>query len=101
MEINGTYNGDDMILKFIEYLRDRMKLVIRISYIVLGLLMVHYAVFVDKSSAHISMERLFFFWSAFGFIACVLIIFVSKWIGHVKWFGSDFRIMSPEDYYDD
>jgi len=90
-----------MIVKFIEYLRARMKLVIRLSYLVLGLLMVHYGIFVDKSSAHTKMELLFFFWAAFGFIACVLIIFLSKWYGHVKWFGTDFRVMSPEDYYDD
>jgi hypothetical protein len=37
----------------------------------------------------------------FGFIACVLIIILSKWYGHIKWFGSNFRIMSPEDFYDD
>jgi hypothetical protein len=90
-----------MIVKFIEYLRARMKLVIRLSYLVLGLLMIHYGVFVDKSSAHTGMEHLFFFWAAFGFIACVLIIFLSKWYGHAKWFGTDFRVMSPEDYYDD
>jgi hypothetical protein len=101
MHINETHDGDTMIVKFIEYLRARMKLVIRLSYLVLGLLMVHYGIFVDKSSAHTKMELLFFFWAAFGFIACVLIIFLSKWYGHVKWFGTDFRVMSPEDYYDD
>jgi hypothetical protein len=101
MHINERHDGDTMIVKFIEYLRARMKLVIRLSYLVLGLLMVHYGIFVDKSSAHTKMELLFFFWAAFGFIACVLIIFVSKWYGHVKWFGTDFRVMSPEDYYDD
>ena len=51
-EITETDDGDDMIVKFIEYLRARMKTVIRLSYLVLGLLIVHYAVFVDKSSAH-------------------------------------------------
>jgi len=90
-----------MIVKIIEYLRARMKTVIRLSYLVLGLLMIHYGVFVDKSSAHTKMEHLFFFWAAFGFIACVLIIILSKRYGHAKWFGSDFRVMSPEDYYDD
>jgi hypothetical protein len=71
-----------------------MKTVIRLSYVVLALLIFHYAVFVDKSSAHTKMEHLFFFWAAFGFIACVLIIFVSKWYGHLG-------IMTREDYYDD
>ena len=83
-----------MIVKLIEYLRARMKTVIRLSYVVLALLVFHYAVFVDKSSAHTKMEHLFFFWAAFGFIACVLIIFVSKWYGHLG-------IMTREDYYDD
>ena len=83
-----------MIVKLIEYLRARMKTVIRLSYVVLALLIFHYAVFVDKSSAHTKMEHLFFFWAAFGFIACVLIIFVSKWYGHLG-------IMTREDYYDD
>ena len=83
-----------MILKLIEYLRARMKTVIRLSYVVLALLIFHYAVFVDKSSAHTKMEHLFFFWAAFGFIACVLIIFVSKWYGHLG-------IMTREDYYDE
>ena len=83
-----------MIVKLIEYLRARMKTVIRLSYVVLALLVFHYAVFVDKSSAHTKMEHLFFFWAAFGFIACVLIIFVSKWYGHLG-------IMTREDYYDE
>jgi len=33
------------------------------------------------------------FWSLFGFIACVLIIIVSKWIGHMG-------LMKDENYYD-
>jgi hypothetical protein len=90
-----------MIVKLIDYLRDRLKTVIRLCYVVLGLLVVFDVVFVDKHSAHLAVERLPGFWAVFGFVACVLIIILSKWYGHIKWFGSNFRIMSPEDFYDD
>ena len=54
----------------------------------------------DKSHAHTWPEKFVpGWWSIFGFLACVLIIVVSKWFGHAKWFGG-FQIMSPEDYYD-
>ena len=90
-----------MIVKFIDYLRDRLKTVIRLCYVVLGLLVLFDIAFVDKHSAHLAIETLPGFWAVFGFVACVLIIILSKWYGHVKWFGSNFRVMSPEDYYDD
>jgi hypothetical protein len=90
-----------MIVKLIDYLRDRLKMVIRLCYVVLGLLVVYDVAFVDKHSAHLTIEKLPGFWAVFGFIACVLIIILSKWYGHIKWFGSDFRIMAPEDFYDD
>ncbi len=90
-----------MIVKLIDYLRDRLKTVIRICYGVLALLVLYDIFFVDKHSAHLAIEKVPGFWAIFGFIACVLIIILSKWYGHVKWFGSDFRVMSPEDFYDD
>ncbi len=89
-----------MIVKLIDYLRDRLKTVIRLCYVVLALLVVYDVTFVDKHHAHLAIEKLPGFWSVFGFVACVLIIILSKWYGHVKWFGGKFRIMSPEDYYD-
>ena len=90
-----------MLVKLIDYLRDRLTMVIRLCYVVLGLLVVFDVTFVAKHAAHLWFEKLPGWWSIFGFIACVLIIIVSKWYGHVRWFGSDFQIMSPEDYYDD
>ena len=90
-----------MLLKFIEYLRDRLKTVIRICYGVLALLVVYDILFVDKHAAHTWPEKLPGWWAVFGFIACVLIIILSKWYGHAHWFGTDFQVMSPEDYYDD
>ena len=89
-----------MIVKLIDYLRDRMKMVVRLCYVVLGLLVIYDVTFVDKYKAHLAIEKFPGFWSVFGFGACVIIIILSKWIGHVKWFGGKFRIMSPEDYYD-
>jgi short subunit fatty acids transporter len=82
-----------MIVKLIDYLRDRLKMVIRLCYVVLALLVVYDVTMVDKQHAHTAMEHLPGFWSAFGFGACVVIIIVSKWYGHLG-------IMTREDYYD-
>ncbi len=82
-----------MIVKLIDYLRDRLKTVIRLCYVVLALLVVYDATMVDKHHAHTAMEHLPGFWSVFGFAACVVIIIVSKWYGHLG-------IMTREDYYD-
>jgi hypothetical protein len=89
-----------MIVKFIDYLRDRLKTVIRLCYLVLGLLVIMDVVVVNKEHAHTWMEHLPGFWSLFGFGGCVLIIVFSKWYGHAHWFGSKFQVMAPEDYYD-
>jgi len=83
-----------MIVKLIDFFRDRLKLVIRLSYLVLALLVLWDAFLVDKHHAHTAVEKLPGFWSVFGFVACVLIIFVSKWYGHLG-------IMTREDYYDE
>ena len=82
-----------MIVQMIDYLRDRLKLVIRLCYGVLALLVLYDALILDKSYAHTAAEKLPGFWSVFGFISCVLIIIVSKWYGHLG-------IMAREDYYD-
>jgi hypothetical protein len=89
-----------MIVKFIDYLRDRLKTVIKLCYLVLVLLVIMDAILVNKEHAHTWMEHLPGFWSLFGFGGCVLIIVFSKWYGHAKWFGSKFQVMAPEDYYD-
>jgi len=82
-----------MIVQLIDYLRDRLKLVIRLCYGVLALLVLYDALILDKSYAHTAAEKLPGFWSIFGFVSCVLIIIVSKWYGHLG-------IMAREDYYD-
>lgn len=81
-----------MIVNIIDYLRDRQKTLIRWCYVILALLVIS-NVFVDKSKAHIWLETIPGFWSLFGFIACVLIIILSKWFGSLG-------IMTREDYYD-
>jgi len=82
-----------MILKLIDFLRDRLSLVIRLSYVGLALVVVWDVLFVSKEHAHTAVEHIPGFWAVFGFIACVVIIIVSKWFGHRG-------IMTREDYYD-
>jgi hypothetical protein len=81
-----------MIVKFIDYLRNRQKTLIRLCYGVLAALVI-LDIFADKSKAHTWLETIPGFWALFGFAACVLIIILSKWFGHLG-------IMTREDYYD-
>jgi len=82
-----------MIVKLIDFLRDRLRLVIRLSFVGLALLVAWDVIFVSKEHAHTAVERIPGFWAVFGFVACVVIIIVSKWYGHLG-------IMTREDYYD-
>jgi hypothetical protein len=82
------------LVQLIEFLRNRLKAVVRICFGLLGLLILLDALLVDKEHAHTTLERLPAFWSIFGFLGCVLIIIVSKWFGHAG-------IMTREDYYDE
>ena len=81
------------LVKLIEFLRHRLKTVVRICFAVLALLIVLDALFVNKEHAHTGVEHFPGFWSVFGFIGCVLIIILSKWYGHAG-------IMTREDYYE-
>lgn len=81
------------LVKLIEFFRNRLKTVVRICIGVLALLILVDAVFVSKAPAHTSVEHWPAFWSVFGFVACVLIIILSKWYGHAG-------IMTREDYYE-
>lgn len=82
------------LAKLIEFLRDRLKMVVRISCAILALLILVDALWVNKEHAHTGPEHLPGFWSVFGFVGCVLIILLSKWYGHAG-------IMTREDYYDE
>jgi hypothetical protein len=68
------------------------KIVKKIAYGMLVLLiLVHFII--PRHEIHFFGDKIPGFWSLFGFISCVLIIVVSKWIGH-HWLVRD------EDYYD-
>jgi hypothetical protein len=82
------------LVQFIEYLRHRLKTVVRICFGLLALLILLDALLVDKEHAHTHIEHLPAFWSIFGFLGCVVIIIASKWFGHAG-------IMTREDYYDE
>ncbi len=81
------------LLRLIEFLRARLKTVIYVCLGVLALVAV-IDLFINKEHAHTRIEHLPFFWSVFGFVACVLIVILSKAFGHAG-------IMTREDYYDE
>jgi hypothetical protein len=85
-----------MLLRFIEFLRRHLRTVIRLCLLGLALLIVADAIpaLVDKSPAHSAAERLPGFWSVFGFVGCVVIIYFSKAFGQAG-------IFQREDYYDE
>jgi drug/metabolite transporter (DMT)-like permease len=82
------------LVLIIEFLRKRLKTVVRVCFVLLAALIVIDALFVNKEHAHTRIEHLPAFWSVFGFIGCVLIIIGSKWFGHTG-------IMTRKDYYDE
>jgi len=77
----------------IDYLRDRLTVVISTCIGLLALIIV-FSFYVDRGHAHTWVEKnIPFFWSVFGFIAAAVII------GAARWFGKS-GIMTREDYYD-
>ncbi|MBI5771859.1 MAG: hypothetical protein HZA93_29070 [Verrucomicrobia bacterium] len=84
------------LLRLIQFLRAHLKTVIWVCLVVLVLLIAADAIpaIVDKHHAHTKPEHIPGFWAAFGFVACVVIVYVSKWFGHSG-------IMTREDYYDE
>jgi hypothetical protein len=82
-----------IIIRLIEFLRSRLRSLVISCISVLALLVLGDWFLVSKASAHTAGERWFGFWSLFGFLSCLAIIFLSKWFGHLG-------IMKPEDYYD-
>ena len=79
------------LLKIIEIFRTKtMK---TIAYAVLILILV-IDFFIPRHEIHFFGDRIPGFWSLFGFVACILIILISKWIGHLG-------IMQDENYYNE
>lgn len=79
------------LLDIIEVLRT--KAAKRIAYGALILLIVVDFI-IPRHEVHFFGDNIRGFWSLFGFIACVLIIIVSKWVGHMG-------LMQDENYYDE
>ena len=71
----------------------RTKTAKKIAYLILVLLIVVDFV-IPRHEIHFFGDEIPGFWSLFGFIACVLIVIVSKWIGHMGF-------MQNENYYDE
>lgn len=79
--------------KIIEYLHERLRIVIGTCYGLLALFLA-YSMYVDKSHAHTWVEQhIPFFWSMFGFAAAAAIIGIAYWFGHSG-------IMARKDYYE-
>ena len=80
-----------IIVRCIAWLRARLRLLVIVSYFVLALL-----IFIDigipRHHPHFLGDMIPGFWAGFGFLACILIIVFSKWLG--KKF-----LFRPEDYY--
>ena len=79
------------LLKIIEILRTKtMKI---IAYAVLIFIIV-IDFFIPRHEIHFYGDEIPGFWSIFGFIACILIILISKWMGRLG-------IMQDENYYNE
>ena len=79
------------LLKIIEIFRTKaMK---KISYAVL-IFIIAIDFFIPRHETHFFGDEIPGFWSIFGFIACILIILISKWIGRLG-------IMQDENYYNE
>jgi hypothetical protein len=82
------------LVALIDFLQKHIRRVRIISLCSLLLLVVIDWLFVDKSAAHTGPEHYIAFWALFGFVSCVVIIFLSKWYGYLG-------ILTREDYYDE
>ena len=65
----------------------------KIAYIALILIIVT-DFFIPRHEIHFIGDQIPGFWSLFGFVACIIIILISKWIGHLG-------IMQDENYYNE
>lgn len=78
------------LLKLIETIKT--KVTKKLAYSILVLLIV-FDLIIPRQEVHFFGDKIPGFWSVFGFIACVLIIIVSKWIGRIG-------LRQDENYYD-
>ncbi len=109
------------LVSLIDFLRDRLKTIVRICWALLIALLALDAVILLSShgheaakeagehgeEAHGFLQSLYHisetwpaFWAFFGLGACSLIIILSKAYGHMK-IGPNTEIMTREDYYNE
>jgi Na+/phosphate symporter len=83
------------LLRLIDFLRNRLRLVVWIGIGALFVLVLLDAVpaIVDKEHAHTAAEHVPAFWAAFGLLGCLLLVVFSKTFGHLV-------VSTREDYYD-
>lgn len=79
------------LIKIIEVFRT--KTIKKIAYAALILIIV-IDFFIPRHEVHFFGDGIPGFWSLFGFVACILIILISKWIGQLG-------IMQDENYYNE
>ena len=83
-----------MIITLIDFLKARLQAVKSTFYIGIAIMLVWSVVAVDTHHAHTWMEaHLPAFWSIFTLLACVILIYFSRWFGKSG-------ISTREDYYD-
>ncbi len=83
-----------MIIDLIEYIKEHRSKVQVTCCIVGAVLLVWSFTAVDTSHAHTWAEKYIpGFWSLFGFISCIVLIFFTKWFGNSG-------VQTREDYYD-
>jgi hypothetical protein len=84
------------LVRLIDFLRDRLPAVVRVSMIALAVLIALDALpaVVDKEHAHTAAEHLPAFWAVFGLLGCLALVVCAKGFGHAG-------ISQREDYYDE
>ena len=79
------------LFKIIEAFRSKIMKYIAYATLIL-IILIDY--FIPRHEIHFFGDRIPGFWSLFGFVACILIILISKWIGHLG-------IVQDENYYNE
>jgi 4-hydroxybenzoate polyprenyltransferase len=82
-----------MIVNLIDYLKERLQAVKQVCYGIIAVIFLWSAIAVDTHHAHTWIEKIPGFWSLFGLISCVVLIFFATWFGRSG-------IQTREDYYD-
>lgn len=79
--------------KILENMVNNTKTLKRIAYVILALTVV-LDLFIPRDYVHFFWDDIPGFSAVYGFISCILIIIVSKALGH-------YGLSRPENYYDD